>query len=299
MTGQASNYDVSIVSAFFDIGRGSWPENVNGLAVPQWLVRSTDTYFAWFDNLARLKNQIVVFTEKKFAAPILEIRKRHGLEAMTSIMVCDDLFGPDGRLAQLGTRFQARMRPELHAFVLNPGCPEYWNADYVMINALKSVFICEAIKLGLNAHQQVAWIDFGYCRDDRRFDCSTPWRFDCGDRMNLFYIREPDDRPIFDIVRTGDVYFQGCHFVGPARSWFCFKELMDEAMASLLACGLVDDDQTTILMAYRRAPELFRIHAVDPSDWFVVLRDFSTPCPANRSLEVPGTVTSPEFFKEA
>ncbi len=271
--GYAINLDISIVSAFFDIGRGGWLGDVNGQPVSRWQ-RSVDTYLEWFDNLARLKNQIVIFTEQKFAEKLLEIRRRHGLDAMTNVLVCDDLFGPNGKLADLRAQFEARMRPELHNLVLNPTLPEYWNPDYVLINALKSAMVCATLRLRLNIHRQVAWIDFGYCRDDLRFDPAIPWRFDCGDRMNLFYIRQPDNRPIFDIVRTGDVYFQGCHLVGPDICWFRFAELIDEAMSSLLACGLVDDDQTALLMAYRRAPELFRIHAVDASDWFVIFRNF-------------------------
>ena len=157
----------------------------------------------------------------------------------------------------------------------NSGRPEHWCELYVLLNALKSVFVCTAIKLQLNTNEQVAWIDFGYCRDDQRFDPNLPWRFDCDDRMNLFHIREPDDRPLFDIVRSGDVYFQGCHIVGPAKCWFRLRQLLDEAILSLLACGLVDDDQTALLMAYRRAPNFFQIHAVDPSDWFVIFRKFN------------------------
>jgi Bacterial protein of unknown function (HtrL_YibB) len=90
--------------------------------------------------------------------------------------------------------------------------------------------------------------------------------------MNIFYVREPDDRPIFDIIRSGSQYIQGCHLVGPADAWIRFRELMDEALRSLLACGLVHHDEPRILMAYRRAPELFKIHAVDPSDWFVIFK---------------------------
>ncbi len=269
--------DVSIVTAFFDIGRGDWHGEASGHLIPRWLARSNETYLGWFNNLARLRNQIVVFTEEKFADTILDIRKRHGLESITSIMVCDNLLGPNGRLADIVSLLRTRMRQEFHEFVRDAGCPEYWNADYVMLNALKTVFVCTTTDLRLNAHEQIAWIDFGYCRDDRRFDPTVPWRFDCDGRMNLFYIREPDDRPIFEIVRTGDVYFQGCHIVGPADCWFRFSQLIDEAMASLLACGLVDDDQTALLMAYRRAPELFRIHAVDPADWFVIFRKFRKP----------------------
>lgn len=66
------------------------------------------------------------------------------------------------------------MRPELHAIVDNPAAPEYWSAEYVMLCVLKTVLTCTAIKLGLNANPQIAWIDFGYCRDEHRFDPNLP-----------------------------------------------------------------------------------------------------------------------------
>jgi len=267
------SHEVSIVSAFFDIGRDSW-EGRNG-----WLRRTTEDYLGWFNNLGRLKNQMIIFTESKFAADILQIRRMNGLESDTIVMLCDHLFAENGPVGtQVGAIRQA-MRPEFRGFVQDPERPEYWNANYVLLNSLKSAFVCAAMKLGLNAHEQIAWIDFGYCRDDRRFDPSVPWCFDCGGRMNIFHIQEPDERPIFDVIRTGDVYFQGCHIVGPTTAWFQFRELIDEVMSSMLACGLIDDDQTAILMAYRRAPELFRIHSITPNDWFVVLRDFAHRAP--------------------
>lgn len=269
------SYEVSIVSAFFDISRGQWEGDVGGHRVHAWLKRTNEQYLGWFANLGRLKNQLVIFTESKFADQVLDIRRGQGLELETVVIVCDGLFSDDGPLAEPLSDIKNAMRHELHRFVTDPALPEYWNASYVLLNALKSVFVCTAIDRKLIANEQIAWIDFGYCRDGKRFDPGAPWRFDCQDRMNIFYIREPDSRPIFDVVRTGDVYFQGCHLVGSPAAWYRFRDLIGEMMASLLDCGLVDDDQTMLLMAYRRAPEFFRIHAVSPDDWFVVLRDFS------------------------
>jgi protein YibB len=266
--------DVSIVSAFFDIGRADWSGEVNGVPIPAWQKRSTETYLARFDNLARLRNQMVIFTEERFAEAILEIRRKHGLEELTTILVCDDLLGENGQLADLYRSIERTMGSALHGLVHNPGYPEFWHPDYVLLMSLKPAFVCAALDLGLISHAQVAWVDFGYCRDDQRFDPAVPWRFDCRGRMNIFYVQAPDDRPIFDVIRSGAQYFQGCHLVGPAECWPRFRELMDEAWASLLACGLVHHDEPSILMAYRQAPELFLPHAVDPSDWFVLFQKF-------------------------
>jgi hypothetical protein len=217
---------------------------------------------------------MIIFTEQRFVVPILDMRRKHGLEAMTTVMVCDGLFAPNGPLALAMWHVRQIIRPEFQAFVRDPALPECWNVNYIMMTHLKSVLVCSAINLGLNLHRQLAWVDFGCCRDDQRFDADVPWQFNCRDRINLFFMREPDNRPIFDIVRTGDVYFQATILVAPAEHWFRFTQLMDESMTSLLSCGLVDDEQTAMVMAHRRAPDLFRINAVDPSDWFSVLRRY-------------------------
>jgi protein YibB len=270
----AAPCSVSIVTAFFDLGRSNWQGEVNGRPIHGSQIRSNEQYLTWFNNLARMKNQMIILTERKFVAPILEMRRKCGLEPITSVMVCDGVFAPNGPLIQMIGLITQSIRPEFQAFVRDPALPEYWNAKYIMMTHLKSVLVCSAIRLGLNLHRQVAWMDFGYCRDDRRFEIGVPWRFDCRERMNLFYMREPDNRPVFDIVRTGDVYFQAGVIVGPAERWFRFTQLMDEAISSLLSCGLVDDEQTAMVMSYRREPELFRINAVNSPDWFSVLRKF-------------------------
>jgi hypothetical protein len=140
----------------------------------------------------------------------------------------------------------------------------------------KFSIVTSAIEMGLVDTTDLAWIDFGYCRDDARFDRTRPWSFDCRDKVHLFYVEAPDDRPIFDIVRSGTTYFQGGHIVGPATRWAEYRELIDDAFRSLLDCGIPDDEQTAMLMAYRRAPHLFQTHAVDPADWFVIFRQTST-----------------------
>jgi protein YibB len=294
-------HDVSVVTAFFDIGRASWQLGKHASVFR----RSCEQYLNWFGNLASLKNSMVIFTEERFADQVLALRCQHGLQSVTKIIVIENLFGAQGPLASQIASVSMTMRPELHAFVKNSEAPEFQSAKYVVLCLLKTVLVNTVIKLQLNNSPQVAWIDFGYCRDGDRFDQTVPWCFDCGDRMNMFYLREPDDRPIFDIIKSGDVYFQGCHLVGPQHTWSRLQQLVDEAVASLLVCGLIDDDQTALLMAYRRDPELFRIHAVDPSDWFVIFRKFQhfANVPADWSVARPNSdsvasVGSLEVFHE-
>jgi protein YibB len=267
--------DITIVTAFFDIGREQWRESESKDSRYR---RTVDDYFAMFARLAKLKNQMVVFTEPHLAARALELRRANGLEDRTAIVAISNLFESD-LVAPVKAAVERRMTDLFLHWVVKPESPEYRESRYVLVNALKSAFVCTALDLGLVDAPQVAWIDFGYCRDDQRFDPSEPWRFDAGGKINLFHIVALDDTPITRVVRYGTVYFQGCHIVGPAQAWPAFAAEMSFNLAALLACDLVDDDQTLLLMAWRKSPERYRIHAIDSKDWFVVFRRFRSGAP--------------------
>ncbi len=267
--------DVTVVTAFFDIDRAQWRE---GEFKDSRFQRTVDDYFAMFARLAKLKNQMVVFTEPHLVARALELRRANGLEDRTAIVAISNLFESD-LVAPVKAAVERRMTDLFRHWVVKPESPEYRESRYVLVNALKAAFVCAALDLGLVDAPQVAWIDFGYCRDDQRFDPAEPWRFDAGGKINLFHIVALDDTPITRVVRYGTVYFQGCHIVGPAQAWPAFAAEMSFNLAALLACDLVDDDQTLLLMAWRKSPESYRIHAIDSKDWFVVFRRFRSGAP--------------------
>ncbi|MBD5709322.1 WlaTC/HtrL family glycosyltransferase, partial [Citrobacter freundii] len=53
------NSSITIVTAFFDIGRGDWTSN-KGFS--PHLERTADTYIQYFENLSKLDNDMVIFT---------------------------------------------------------------------------------------------------------------------------------------------------------------------------------------------------------------------------------------------
>jgi protein YibB len=272
----------TIITGFFDLGRENWKGKVSGSRIAPWVsavdvpgffARSSQLYLDRFAYLAAIKNPMVVFTEDRFCQFVHDARAAHGLSDQTTIVACKSPFETSTSLDHAIERTRkAIARPEFGNFVARPYCPEHWNPDYVALTMYKFSIVNSAIQTGLVKTPSVAWIDFGYCRDDQRFDPAQAWSFPCHDRIDIFYIQEPDERPIFDIVRTGTTYFMACHIVCPTSRWAEYVDLIEDAFQSLLDCGLPDDEQTAMLMAYRRMPSLFRIHAVDPSDWFVVFR---------------------------
>ncbi len=59
--------DIAIVTAYFDIGRGDWKKE-EGYA--EHLLRNNEIYINYFKNLAKLDNEMVVYTSQEFVDTI-------------------------------------------------------------------------------------------------------------------------------------------------------------------------------------------------------------------------------------
>ena len=271
----ADPFESVIVTAFFDLARADWDGEQGA---PSKFRRSIDDYFQWFAYLAPLKNAFVVFTEPEYAAKVLQARQRHGLEQRTVVVTIGRLFDLPP-VAQAVADARKRMTARFRRWLLHPEYPEFREPRYAVMTALKAAIANTALRLSLVKAEQLAWIDFGYCRDGERFDPAQPWRFDAGGRMNLFCIAEPDDRPIPTVVRFGQPYFQGCHMIAPTAAWPDFAAEMTRAFEALLACDLIDDEQTLMLMAWRRRPERYRLHHAPRDDWRIVFKQFNCNAP--------------------
>ena len=259
---------VTIVTAFVDIGRGDWEGVKNDKPIPHYIKRDTDTYFERFERLTKLKNPIVCYTESRFFDRIKAMRDDIKLISIDNVFVNNSLI--------IDTIKKVQQNPNFIKFVTNPSNPEYWSPEYVAINLFKSVFVTDAIDDKLIDTETCAWIDFGYCRPEVYCPPGMEWKFDTDHSINLFCMNSNVyDKPIFEIVRTNEVYMQGCHIVAPKSLWFKLKMLIDNSLLNLFNVGLVDDDQTLLLMAYRTAPQLFKLNKADPNDWFTIFRDYN------------------------
>ena len=265
------NRDITVVTAFFDLGRGYW-KLPGGKASP--FQRSLDQYFSYFAILARLKNPMVIFVAPVHAERVLDLRRAAGLENITTVYTIASLFEID-QIQSLISEVQGKMTRAFQDWVRFPKAPECTQPAYVVLDALKSIFVNTAIAVGAVPCEQVAWLDFGYARDDNCFDANRSWRFDAGGKINMFHMRPLDDMPAFKIVQRGYVYFQGGCKIGPVSAWPAFSTAIDRALAGLLTSDLVDDEQTLLLMAWREDPNAYRVHPMDRRDWRVAIRMFN------------------------
>lgn len=274
-----SDNNITIVTAFFDIGRGNWHKTTHGLETPHYIARSTDKYFECFTRLAKMKNDMIIYCAEEHKEKIEEIRKQQAPESRT-VVASVDYEATAGKIRPFIESIQ--MRPEYINLVNDPRMPEYWNADYVLINYMKTDFVNHAIKNNLVKTELVAWLDFGYVRGEGTLPESLEWSYNF-DPTKMHYFNKTDidySRPIFDIIKTNSVYIMGCHIVGGHAAWIEHQKMCHVSLDKLLSCGLVDDDQTILLMNLRSWPDRFQVHRIEIqqeewNEWNVAMIKFN------------------------
>jgi len=258
--------DITIVTAFFDIGRGDWSPD-KGL--PHYLQRTTDTYFERFSHMAKLENDMVVFTSSDLVDKLKPLINKN-----TTVITLDfkhSFFDIKERIKQVQSSpsFISKINPSQ---IKNP---EYWSPEYVLVNLLKSHFVNMA--QSVLRTKMVAWLDFGYCRTEETLNGVTHWKYPFDeDKIHFFNIKDwKDGTFIEDVIANNDVHITGPCIVASDKNWLTLEYLVKHNTEELLKHGLIDDDQTLLLMSYLQKPELFELHKVSPDDWFVAFKDYN------------------------
>jgi protein YibB len=258
--------DISIVTAFFDIGRGDWtPEK----GLPHYLHRTTDTYIERFGHLSKLENDMVVFTSVDLVDKIKPLTNKN-----TSIITIDfknsfNELREKIKAVQSDPTFLSKINPRE---VLNP---EYWSPDYVLVNLLKSHFVKLAEPVVEN--ELIAWVDFGYCRTESALNGKTKWQYPFDkNKIHFFNLKEwVEGTYIQDVIANNDVHITGPCIIGGAEVWENLRLLVQHNTNELLKNNLIDDDQTLLLMSYLTKPDMFELHPVSKDDWFIVFKDYN------------------------
>lgn len=270
---------ISIVTAFYDIGRGDWSTSVekNGGPLPHYLQRSTDKYIEHFTRLCELDTEIIVFTSPELAPRLKSISNN------VKVFVYDYY---EIHL-ELRNKIKAIQEDPEFVRIINPyqvRNPEYWSNDYVGVTSLKAYFVTKAFDAGLITNEWASWVDFGYCRDSEHIPVSKKWEYDfTPGKMHLFNYIEPNEQMILENIQlavlNNIVYIIGGVFVGQKDSWYMLNDSMKKSLEFLMRNKLVDDDQGLLLISYFMHPGLFELHKMDPNapveDVRSILRKFN------------------------
>jgi len=255
--------DITIVTAFFDIGRENFTE----------IPRSKQKYFEYFRRWARIKNDLVFVCENQlFADEVLKIREEFGLKEKTHIILEKNVYDIDAKLYQ---QFLAiENSEEYKKFRVKNSTENYANYNYIV--SLKWDSINKASKLPAVGNTLI-WMDFGFEHGGEWFkdaeSYNFEWEYDFGDKVNLFYREREEDRPIFEVCRTiHPDSMMGGIIVVPKKLANEFCQELNMCKHWLADIGLMDDDQLYLLMAARRRPDIIK---TTKSDWFMPIAEYS------------------------
>lgn len=258
--------NISIVTAFFNINRDNW----------KYFNKSEDKYFEQFKKWAIIRNQMVVYVEsEELRDRILNFRKNIGLNEYTKVIIIDDCTVLETELYHSLQKVSCNKISQLYRY--RKGNPEVWSADYNYVMMMKFWCVCDAIKNKYCYNNQIAWVDFGYGHGNgERIGIEEPnsfeWKFAFPDKICLFTIQNMDDRPMFDIIFSMDTYVKGETIIAPKNLWPDFWKSIKENMLKLNEIGIMDDDQSLMLMCYRQNENNF---AIFESEWSSTMRKYN------------------------
>lgn len=265
------NPSITIVTAFFDIGRGNWTSD-KGFS--PHLERTSNTYIQYFENLSNLDNEMVIFTSSDLKPTIEKIR-----EGKPTTVVAFDINNKFKNIKNKINKIQKsdnfRNRLE-HRQLKNP---EYWSEDYVLVCNLKSYFVKKSIDLQLVSNDMVAWIDFGYCRTPEVTMGLSQWCYPFNkNKVNFFTIKRglkvKTINQVFNHMINNKVFIIGGAIVATKEKWKVFYELVCRCQMETLKNNMIDDDQGIFIMCYYYNKKLIKLNFLGKNRWFDLFKVF-------------------------
>ena len=251
-----------IVTAFWDVGRGD-----NCL-----LPRTNERYYREFSEWARIRNRLIVYTDKQSEDTVKKIRNGYGLLDRTIVVVIEDIFSVENSLYEKMKTVEKD--PEYLASRFRPDAMETRaNFDYAWM--LKYWAIADSRKY-ISKDDIIAWFDFGFnhinaCYSDMsEFDFL--WTLEQPiDKIKVYSLKDINDVNVFNSLQFQSDNIMGVFYLLPASMAPLFWKYVREAAVALLEIQCIDDDQQLVLMACKSHPEAFDVHVSDR--WYLALKE--------------------------
>ncbi len=277
--------NIAIVTAFFDIGRGGWTVEKGN---PAYLYRKNEKYFQYFERMAKLENEMIIFTSSEFVDKIYQLRQGKPTQVITFDL--NHKFKNTLKKIQ-GIQNNAEFLSKISK--KQKVNPEYWSPHYVLVTNLKAYFVNEAIRRKLVGCKQVAWVDFGYCRNSAVLEGISQWRYPFSkDTINLFTLRRPylflkcrnpqfpyTQKQALKYIYRNKVVIIGGVIVASTDMWQQFFKMVSVAQHKLMNNSIVDDDQGVFVYCFVENKDLFNLHylGLDKNkrrNWFGTMQRF-------------------------
>lgn len=250
-----------IVTAFWDVGRS---ENCE-------FPRSNERYYAEFAEWARIKNNLIVYTDKYSESRIRKIRKKYGLEDKT-IVIVHDIFKEEEEL--LKKMYDVEHNSAFKEFRYRPEAMEN-RANFNYAWFMKYWCMAEATKYA-HPDDVFAWFDFGFNHMDKCYsnmnEFSFTWTLNREvSKIQAYSLREVDSIEVFDVLQFMQDTIMGVFFLVPVSMAEEFWQTIRQAMIALLMIGCIDDDQVLVLIAHKWRPDLIEVNV--SKWWYMALKE--------------------------
>jgi hypothetical protein len=254
---------LTLVSAFYDIGRASW--NI--------LQRSVDVYIEVFEHYRHLPYPIILFMDDRYldkipAWPQLTIIPINRQWLEREIWAWQQLERERSIMETESFKEIVRYRtliPRSDSEYINPKpglVPEAYIPEYTVINHAKIDFVGHAVQNGLVTTQWVAWSDFGYFCCTENLDIPIrPINFQHfkADKVTYGLLNKLNDQD-FDVKNTltfAPIRIAGAFFIATPDIMLVYQALYHSQVQEFQNMGIADDDQHLVLRCIYASSNLF------------------------------------------
>ena len=250
-----------IVTAFWDVGRSKDCE----------IPRSNERYYKEFAAWARIKNELIVYTDEYSVDEIKKIRNQYGLGGKTRVIV-NDIFQVDNDI--FNRMLEVEKKKAFTDFRYRPEAMENQaKFDYAWF--MKYWCMADAVKYA-NDDDVFAWFDFGFNHIDKCYsnmeEFSFTWTLNKEiNEVQAYSLKNVEDVAIFDVLQFMQDTVMGVFFLVPIKCALEFWKVIRKSMESLLMIECIDDDQILVLMAHKWRPDIIKINISEW--WYLALKE--------------------------
>jgi hypothetical protein len=282
--------DITLVTAFLDIGRGEWADDIK---------RSPSFYTDSFATYLNYPYKMVCYIDDKYIDDILKKYSTSPYQNKRFIPINREWLLrnirawkniENDRIIMNSDKFKDFLKGRLpHMYpegipetnVRNHLCPENVFPEYNIINHSKIDFIANAIMNGYITTKYTGWSDFGYFKS-YHYDGTLPKStIDVNklkpDKITFCTRRRmiPDDTNMMWTLLFGHELFIGAFYAGPTELMLRFQHTYHEAVNKMYEHFISDDDQHVYIQCYCLNPELMHLEIFAGKDWPKLLDVFS------------------------
>jgi len=279
-----SDSDITLVTAFYDIGRENWEANFK---------RDVSFYIDSFLTYLDYDYKMICYIDDRYINKILEKYAESQYKNKLFIPINRNWLDENihawknverDRSIMQNKEYQDLLKshrlPKMYpdgipeSNLRNHLCPENVFPEYNVVNHSKIDFIVHAIKNGYITTKFTGWTDFGYFKTYHSDDSPLPSGTIDVNKLHpdklIFNLRrqilEQDKDVYFTMIYAYELFI-GAFYAGPTELMLPFQDLYHECVNEMLDKFVTDDDQHVYIQCYIKRPELMHLNIFENQDW--------------------------------